>query len=428
MHICFSKLFCAFGATTVLIFSQVLPANLSAPSSIQSFIQSFAVTTGPAMRPLDTNDQYASWQWAYLNDGSFERAIEMNYLQLTEEAVNNHHLAQKVSGNGPASKAYLTIESTPEVDMNISSAWEAYEEAPEKKEVIVALIDSGVDITHPDLNQSIWVNEDEIAGDGIDNDNNGYIDDIYGWNFIHNNSIIHDSTSLAEENHGTHGAGTIAASRGNEIGIAGIADSAHVKIMVLKTVNGTRGIGSYSSIVQAIQYAEQNGASICNLSLGTYTDYQEIHDVISQSNMLFVAACGNGDSSYNIGYDIEVSPVYPASYPLDNIISVASLNFDGNLSNSSNYGAYSVDLAAPGESILSTTPGGKYALMSGTSMAAPMVTGLSAMLYSSHPDWDLTDVKQAILETVKPLDSLKGKTLTGGMPDAYAAMMWQKAE
>lgn len=418
------KLLCLLGGSLfgIAVFQAV------APSAADASFQSFAITTGPAFRPLKTNDQYASLQWAYLNDGTFERQVVMNYLQLTEEALLDHRLAEPAAGDGPASRAYLTIESQPNIDLNLESAWQAYDETANKREVVVALIDSGVDITHPDLMDSFWINSGEIAGDGIDNDNNGYVDDVYGWNFIDNTAVIHDSALSNEENHGTHGAGTIAASRGNEIGIAGINDNQYVKLMVLKTVNGTRGIGSYKAIVAAIQYAEANGADICNLSLGTYTDYPEIQEAIAQSKMLFVAACGNGDSYYNIGYDIDVSPVYPASYPQDNIISVASLNFDGNLSNSSNYGKNSVDLAAPGESILSTLPNGRYGMMSGTSMAAPIVSGLAAMLYSSHPDWSLADVKTALLSSVKPLDSLQGKVLTGGMPDATAAMQWEKAE
>lgn len=429
------SVFCALAVGASLMLSQpALASSVPSPASAASSasfssdsIQAFAISNGPSATPLQTNDTYSSWQWAYLNDGTFERPIEMNYLEFTEEASLDHSLAETVPGNGPASRAYLNIESVPGIDIHLPDAWKVYDASTaEKRDVIVALIDSGVDITHPDLSGSIWTNAAEIPNDGIDNDKNGYIDDVYGWNFIDNTPIVHNSTELSEESHGTHGAGTIAAARGNEIGIAGIADSAHVKIMVLKTVNGNRGIGQYQSIVDAINYAENNGASICNLSLGTYTDYKEIQNVISKSRMLFVAACGNGDQTYNIGYDLEYSPVFPASYPQDNLISVASLNFDGNLSNSSNYGAVSVDLAAPGESILSTLPGGRYGMMSGTSMAAPMVTGIAAMLYSYHTDWNLQDVKSAILDTTKPLLSLEGKTVTGGIPDAYAAMLWQK--
>ena len=398
----------------------------SLPSSSDASFQSFAYVNGPAAIPLETNDLYTSWQWAFLNDGSFERSIEMNYLELTEEAEQDHSLANAVAGEGPASKAYLTIESVPGIDINLKPAWELYDSSDQKRDVIVALIDSGVDITHPDLQESIWINEDEIDGDGIDNDKNGYIDDRYGWNFIDDSPIIHDSTASFEEKHGTHSAGTIAASRGNEIGISGIADSKHVKVMVLKTVNGNQGTGQYDSVLKAIKYAQANGASICNLSLGTYKDYPQMQTIISESPMLFVAACGNGDSTYNLGYNIDQSPVYPACYPQENIISVASINFDGTLSNSSNYGKTSVDLAAPGESILSTLPEGRYSMMSGTSMAAPMVTGIAAMLYSYHTDWTLADVKTAILHTVKPLESLQGKTVTGGIPDAYAAMQWEK--
>ena len=137
--------------------------------------------------------------------------------------------------------------------------------------------------------------------------------------------------------------------------------------------------------------------------------------------MLFVIACGNGDSRGQ-GYNIDADPVYPAALPFDNVISVASLFFDGNLDSSSNFGTFSVDLAAPGSYILSTAPGGGYAFMSGTSMAAPMVTGVAAMVYSYRTDLTLTGLKQVLIGSARPLESLQGKTVSGGIVDAHAAL------
>ena len=313
--------------------------------------------------------------------------------------------------------AYAAVRSLEGIDMNIVPAWKKYDAKSGKRQVIVALIDTGVDITHPELSGSIWTNTGEIPGDGIDNDGNGYIDDVYGWNFYDNNAQVFTGT---DDNHGTHSAGTIAAAR-NGVGTVGICDPAYVKIMVIKTLGTSSGVGTVSNVVKAIRYAQANGASICNLSFGTMKYSEELYQAIKDSGMLFIVAAGNGDASGN-GYSIDEQPMYPASFELDNIISVANLRFDGQLDRASNYGVRSVDLAAPGNYILSTITGNDYAYMSGTSMAAPMVTGTAAMLYSCDASLSLMDVRNRILQSARPLESLSGKVVTGGMLDAGAAM------
>ena len=317
----------------------------------------------------------------------------------------------------PALSADGTVRSLEGIDMNIVPAWKKYDAKSGKRQVIVALIDTGVDITHPELSGSIWTNTGEIPGDGIDNDGNGYIDDVYGWNFYDNNAQVFTGT---DDNHGTHSAGTIAAAR-NGVGTVGICDPAYVKIMVIKTLGTSSGVGTVSNVVKAIRYAQANGASICNLSFGTMKYSEELYQAIKDSGMLFIVAAGNGDASGN-GYSIDEQPMYPASFELDNIISVANLRFDGQLDRASNYGVRSVDLAAPGNYILSTITGNDYAYMSGTSMAAPMVTGTAAMLYSCDASLSLMDVRNRILQSARPLESLSGKVVTGGMLDAGAAM------
>ena len=227
-----------------------------------------------------------------------------------------------------------------------------------------------------------------------------------------------------EDSHGTHGAGTIVAMRGNKEGIAGIVGNSTVKIMVIKALGGKEGSGLTEAIVKAIQYAEANGADICNLSFGTGTDDASLRSTIEDSNMLFIAAAGNGDHWTGKGVNDDQRPIYPAAYDFDNIISVANLNYNGKLHYSSNYGNKSVDIAAPGSYILSTTPNNTYSYMSGTSMAAPMVTGVAAMIYSHYNDVTLTKVKEMILKSAKPLDALNGYITTGGMLDAYAALTY----
>ena len=178
---------------------------------------------------------------------------------------------------------------------------------------------------------------------------------------------------------------------------------------------------SPEAVINAIKYAEANGASICNLSLGSTKYLPELEEQIKNSSMLFVAAAGNGDMN-GVGYDTEQSGVYPASFSSDNIISVANMMFNGELDVSSNYGAQTVDVAAPGSYILSTTPGNTFEFLTGTSMAAPIVTGIAAFVYSYRPDLSLLQVKEAILNTVVKEDCLSGKVSSGGYPDAYAAM------
>ena len=363
-----------------------------------------AYAAGPSRESVPYTDSYASYQWAFLNTG--ELRLVPSHTAAVDAAIG------AITGS-PALSADGTVRSLEGIDMNIVPAWKKYDAKSGKRQVIVALIDTGVDITHPELSGSIWTN----TGDGIDNDGNGYIDDVYGWNFYDNNAQVFTGT---DDNHGTHSAGTIAAAR-NGVGTVGICDPAYVKIMVIKTLGTSSGVGTVSNVVKAIRYAQANGASICNLSFGTMKYSEELYQAIKDSGMLFIVAAGNGDASGN-GYSIDEQPMYPASFELDNIISVANLRFDGQLDRASNYGVRSVDLAAPGNYILSTITGNDYAYMSGTSMAAPMVTGTAAMLYSCDASLSLMDVRNRILQSARPLESLSGKVATGGMLDAGAAM------
>ena len=281
------------------------------------------------------------------------------------------------------------------------------------QEVIVAVVDSGIDYQHEELKEAMWLNSDEIAGDGMDNDKNGYIDDIYGWNFFDGTAdICKYEYSRTERDyvdvHGTHIAGIIAAMAENGEGIAGIASQNNVKLMSVKVMGDGRdgnGVAGYSTdIIKAITYAQENGATICNLSLG-YSEYDKaLYETMENSNMLFVCAAGNGtEKTHWIGWDIDKRAVYPAAFELSNIISVANMNSMGVLDESTCYGAISVDIAAPGTSIVSTAVGGrangyqKYAVLSGTSMAAPMVTGVAALMASYFGETDAVRLKESVL-------------------------------
>jgi subtilisin family serine protease len=318
----------------------------------------------------------------------------------------------------------LNIEVTGDIDMDVPQAWEAIAGAGTgvaEREVVVAVVDTGVDYTHPDLKDSMWVNKGEIPGDNIDNDKNGYIDDVYGWDFYNDDSSVchYNSDNKADpeddDNHGTHVAGIIAAAANNKTGIAGVASDINVKIMSLKMTGGEDGEGSISDAIEAIKYATMMGADVCNLSWGTTIYDAGLEEVMKESGMLFVAAAGNS------GEDNDVKPMYPACLDLNNMISVTSINADGRLTRYSNFGINSVDIAAPGDDIYSTIVG-SYDTLSGSSMAAPQVSAVAAMLYAYNDNVFASNIKEIITGNLKKLDSLKDYTVYGGIPSAYQAV------
>ena len=366
---------------------------------------------------LSTSDPLVGEQWALDNDGSFQLEEQENRYPVFDDPFDVPSAPWQwiapwwMWSAGSSTAGSIQVQAVPGIDIGLADAWRLYDGG--SRDVVVALVDTGIDYTHEDLAGRIWTNTDEIPGNGIDDDGNGYVDDVYGWNFYSGTNDVYVGT---EDAHGTHGAGTIAANAGNGVGIAGIVQSDHVKVMAVKALGGSDGSGTTASIIQAIQYAEANGAQICNLSLGSSQNDPALYRTIASSKMLFVVAAGND------GTDLETAPSYPASYELDNLIAVANIRYDGELDPTSSYGAASVDLAAPGSYILSTTPGNTYSYMTGTSMAAPMVSAAAAMVYSAFPKATLADVKDILLASVHKLDSLTGRTATGGMLDLGAAM------
>ncbi len=399
------------------------PCGYGAKSSVE---RGFKITVyGPGENNLSSSDYSSRYQWGLRNDGELQYLEIVNKFRDSDPALAiSIDLANKFGipaiVEGPDAYETETTMSRKGIDINIQPAWELHDKSTgEHRQVTVAVIDTGVDINHPELTNSIWVNEDEIPGDGIDNDGNGYIDDVNGWDFFNNTNQVHVA---GEDNHGTHAAGTIAAARGNG-GIAGIADPRYVKVMPLKALGTKDGMGEERAIIEAIRYAEANGASICNLSFGTEEYYPDLEQVMRDSKMLFVVSAGNGNlKGEGINIDTDGKD-YPSCYHLPNVISVANLMFDGNLAKSSNYGVNTVDIAAPGTYIVSTISDG-FGYMSGTSMAAPMVSAVAAMVYSCRTDLSLADIKSVLLQSAHRLEGLEGKVSCGGMLDAYAALTY----
>lgn len=289
------------------------------------------------------------------------------------------------------------LENDDDTDVDALKAWE-YTEG--HREIIVAVIDTGVDYLHPDLANNIWINSDEIPGNNIDDDNNGYIDDIYGWNF---NTATADP--MDDHGHGTHCSGIIAAE-----GILATGAAPKVKIMSLKFLSAS-GSGSTADAIAAIDYGISNGAHILSNSWGGTQYSAALEEAIaraSDADMLTVAAAGN------YGDDMDVFPMYPGALDLPNMLTVANIDEEGSLHRSSNYSDNLVHLAAPGTRIYSTYVDNSYATLTGTSMAAPFVSAAGALLLSFNENLSVSGVKKYILNNTKPLDSLTGKTVSGG--------------
>lgn len=295
---------------------------------------------------------------------------------------------------------------TPDADIDAPEAWLESTGDPGQ---IVAVIDTGIDLDHPDLVDRIWVNSAEIPGNSIDDDANGYVDDVTGWDALDSDADPDDEHTWG---HGTAVAGTVGASA-NGVGVVGVAPL--TTLMPLRVCGGPCLL---SAIVEAIHYAIDNGAHIINLSLGSPFANQSLEDAVSAANaagVLVVAAAGN-DSANN-----DSRPYYPASIDLPNVVSVAATDRNDLLASFSNYGATSVDLAAPGVDIVMPGIGG-WVEKNGTSFAAPMVAGAAALVRSIRTDADAVDLKQVLLGSVDVLESLDGKTLTEGRLNAATAV------
>lgn len=294
-----------------------------------------------------------------------------------------------------------------DADIDAPEAWDV---TTGDNSIVVAVIDSGIDYTHPDLAANMWVNPGEIAGNGIDDDGNGYIDDVNGYDFGAGDADPMDDIV----GHGTHCAGTIGAVGNNGLGVVGV--NWNVKLMALKIADAAGGLSS-AAIIEALDYAVTMGARVSNNSYGGYWYSQAEYDAIAAAQSaghLFVAAAGNDMN------DNDTFPAYPASYDLDNIIAVAATTSSDDIAWFSNYGATSVDLGAPGEGILSTLPTGgsqmgtDYGFSDGTSMATPHVTGAAALVLAADPTLSYATVKAALMGNVDKVAALDGLCVSGG--------------
>ncbi len=339
-----------------------------------------------------------------------EEPIVFGYEKAVESSFFNDPKASKVWALRDASRHGVSVDKAYLSPVTNS-----------KTKVIVAIVDTGVDYNHEDLKDVMWINDGEIAGNGIDDDNNGYIDDVHGIN-----TLVRDSSGnatgnpMASHSHGTHVAGTIGATQNNNIGIPGIASN--VKIMAIRTVPDN-GDETDVDVTESYIYAAKHGAKLINCSFGkTHNEggmmVSEAIDFIGQEyGTLVVAAAGNDYKT-----DIDKVKHYPASFTNETLMVIASTTNRGALSSFSNIGKISIDLAAPGSSVYSTVPGDRYASMSGTSMATPTTVGVAAEVLSNFPELGPVELKNVLMETVTPVSRFIGLMQAEGRVDLYNAL------
>jgi len=340
--------------------------------------------------------------------------VEPNYRFHIDDVVPNDPYFQELWGmNNTGQKINDKPGGISGADINMLKAWDI---TTGSEDIVVGIVDTGVDYTHPDLKPNMWVNPGEIPDNNIDDDKNGVVDDVYGFNAVDN-----DGDPLDDNDHGTHCAGTIGAAGDNGEGVVGV--NWHVKMMGLKFLSADGG-GTLNNALEAINYAlemKRRGVNLRVLSNswggGDYS--RALHDAIKECNkegILFVAAAGNSAT------DTDRHPHFPSAYDVDNVLAVAAINNQDKMASFSNYGAKTVDIGAPGVDIYSTVTGNGYEYFSGTSMATPHVAGVAALLLSKHEKLTPKEIINRLIETAKPIDSLKGKTVAGGRVDAYAAL------
>jgi subtilisin family serine protease len=378
-------------ATTVLVRFNTNASGAATQSALRSIRGSIAQSfpDGPDVIELHSNVTAS----VALGKLDRNRAVDYGEPDSTIQAT-------EVTPNDPNYPLQWGLNNPNGINIDAPQAWSVTTGNPS---TIVAVLDTGLDTHSPEFSGHLWVNP--TAG------SDGYIGDVNGWNFVNNTANIQDNNG-----HGTHVTGILAAAGNNSYGIAGVDWNA--EIMPLKIL-GANGSGTTQAAVSAIYFAVNHGARVINASWGGSQYSQAMLNAISYANskgVVFVTAAGN------TGADNDTAPAnYPANYRLPNELVVAAVDSSGNLASFSDYGRYSVNVAAPGVNIFSTVPGG-YASYSGTSMSTAFVSGTVALVAGLHPELTAPELVQWIDDTVKPLPSLQGTTISGGMVDAYNAV------
>jgi len=381
--------------------------GFSVEEDLSDIVPGMQVASVDSEIPLDT-------VIAALESSPFVEYVEPNfYIALTlpeepipvdEDAISalSEFMMEKLSNDPMYSSQWGLMK------IQADKAWDT---TTGKRDIVIAVIDTGVDYKHPDLAANMWVNTREIPNSNIDNDGNGYVGDYYGYDFINNKADPMD-----DNGHGTHVAGVIGAVGNNGIGIVGV--DWNVRIMPLKFLRANGG-GDTIAAIKAINYANSMGADIISCSWGGPGMSQALGDAIKQTNKLFVFAAGND------GANNDATPHFPSNFGYDNMIVVAATDRNDQLASFSNYGSSKVDVAAPGVAILSTYPTAKntpYVEMKGTSMATPFVAGIAGLMLAVNPSLSPAQLKSLIMQNVDKVPALNGKVKSGGRVNAEKAV------
>ncbi len=413
---------------------QNAPANKTWLNAGIAIFSVFATLAGWGFLNGRVNDQDQATEASRVRPANATTAKEGN----EREALLGEARSEKKKTNGESNILFNDPFIQNKWGLERTSAQRAWEITQGSKDIVVAVIDTGIDVDHKDLAANLWENPGETgvvdnelcrrmkaplevrdcnkAINGKDDDGNGFTDDVHGWNFVHNNHSLTDN-----HNHGTHISGIIGAKGGNGFGISGV--SPNVSIMTLKYYDPkASNTNNLKNTIQAIRYAIKMKANIINYS-GGGTDYSaEEYAAVKEAEragILFIAAAGNERSNS----DEAGKHYYPADYDLTNVISVTAVNKEETkVLASSNYGVRTVDLAAPGENIYSTLPGNSFGVMTGTSQATAFVTGVAALIMAHNSEFKANDIKKYILRTGDEYSTLLSKTGTAKLLNSYKAL------
>ncbi len=346
-----------------------------------------------------------------LNGRGIVMECEPNYTSSTHDLPDDDLVSQQWNISSESGNAHLHMEE----------AW-ALESG--NSDVVVAVIEIGFDMTHEDLKDNIWQNPNEIPNNNIDDDGNGYVDDIVGWDFVHRPSESSISDIVDEDNdptaaeltHGNRVLGVLGATMNNGVGIAGIAGNC--KMMLIRAgylSDDGRSVLSVSFIAKGIIYAVDNGAQVINISAGGSNYSTSLETAVTyavERGVVVVCSAGN---------DGTVTPHYPAAYDIPGVISVGSSTENDQKCWFSNYGDW-VDVSAPGQQILTTFFDNEYGATQGTSFSAPMVSGVAALLVSRYPDWTPAQIQDRLMNTADMCDGLNNANITSGRVNAFKAL------
>ncbi len=407
-----------------------LKAGVDLAADAREMAEFIARPRGVGIEPLQEQNRGALYRVELDGSLSVEEAVErMSEDPRVEYAEPNYLLFPSAMPNDSLFTQQWSLMNTgafgtgkPGADISATRAWDL---TTGSNDMVVAVIDTGVDLSHTDLAPNAWVNSRENPNNGVDDDNNGYVDDKNGWNFVRNRPVTYEDSSA--DWHGTHVAGTIGAAGNNGIGVTGVAW--RVKVMSLKFIGASTG--NTADAVKAINYVmdqKKRGVNVrvINSSWGGTSGSTTLKSaIISAGNagILFVCAAGNGGNDQS-GDDLADAPYYPAAWSaeISSIIAVAAVDYTDRQADFTNYGYNTVQVGAPGVNTFSTAPDGQYGYGAGTSMATPHVTGVAALLFSHEPSLSAAQARKRIVSTADPLPTLAGHVESSGRVNAYNAL------